>query len=74
MLSRLQNKKVILSVVSGVLLILVNLGIIDVGLSQTVTDTVNTLLAIGVSVGIFSNPDKPRKASMRKPKAKNPKL
>jgi uncharacterized membrane protein len=56
-LNRLKNKKVIVAVVSGILLILVNLGVIDVAMSEKVTETVNTLLGIGVAVGIFGNPD-----------------
>ncbi|MCY8048437.1 hypothetical protein MOD91_18100 [Bacillus haynesii] len=55
--SRLRNRKVLLAVVSGILLILVNLGLIDVELSDKVLEAVNTLLGLGVSIGIFSNPD-----------------
>ncbi|OMI07697.1 hypothetical protein BVL54_19945 [Bacillus paralicheniformis] len=55
--SRLRNRKVLLAVVSGILLILVNLGFIDVELSDKVLEAVNTLLGLGVSIGIFSNPD-----------------
>ena len=58
-LKRLQNKKVALSVASGILLILVNVGAIDVAMSDKVTEIVNTLLSIGVAIGIFTNPDKP---------------
>ena len=54
---RIRNKKVILGVVSGILLILVNLGVIDTAMSNQVTEVVNMVLAIGVSVGIFGNPE-----------------
>lgn len=56
-MQRLKNVKVIVAVVSGLLLILVNLGMIDIDMSVKVTETVNTLLGIGVAVGIFGNPD-----------------
>lgn len=54
---RLRNPKVITGIVSGVLLILVNTGVLDVHLSEKVTETVNTLLSIGVTLGIFGNPE-----------------
>lgn len=57
LLVRLKNKKVILSVISGILMILVNVGVIDVSLSDKVMDVVNSVLALGVAVGVFSNPD-----------------
>lgn len=57
LLTRIKNPKVIIGVVSGILLILVNLGLIDVAMSDKVTDIVNTLLGIGVSIGIFGNPE-----------------
>jgi uncharacterized membrane protein len=56
-LKRLKNKKVILAVVSGLMIILVNLGIVDITVSDKVTDMVTTLLTVGVAIGIFSNPD-----------------
>jgi uncharacterized membrane protein len=56
-LVRLKNPKVITAVISGILIILVNLGIIGVDLSNHVTDTVNTILSVGVAVGVFSDPD-----------------
>lgn len=54
---RLKNPKVILAVASGILLILVNLNLIDMVVSEKAMETVNTLLGIGVAVGIFANPD-----------------
>lgn len=56
-LKRLKNKKVILAVVSGILIILVNLGLIDEVVSSKVTEVVNTLLTVGVAIGIFANPE-----------------
>lgn len=55
-LTRLQNPKVITAVVSGILLILVNTGVIDVGISDKVTEVVNIILGIGVTLGIFGDP------------------
>lgn len=55
--TRIKNPKVLLAVVSGILLILVNLGLVDVEMSKKVTEIVNTVLSIGVSVGIFGNPE-----------------
>lgn len=56
-LVRLKNPKVLTAVVSGIALILVNVGLIDVGMSQKVMDIFNIVLGIGVSIRIFSNPD-----------------
>lgn len=56
-LVRLKNKKVLLSVISGILMILVNVGVIDMAMSDQAMDIANTVLGIGVAVGIFSNPD-----------------
>lgn len=56
-IKRLKNKKIALAVASGILLILVNLGLIDNAVSNQVTEVVNTLLTIGVAIGVFSNPD-----------------
>lgn len=56
-LVRLKNKKVILSVISGILMILVNVGVIDISFSDKIMDVVNSVLALGVAVGVFSNPD-----------------
>lgn len=56
-LLRLKNKKVLLSVIAGILMILVNVGVIDVTMSDHAMDIANTVLGIGVAIGIFSNPD-----------------
>ncbi|MCT4776370.1 MULTISPECIES: hypothetical protein [Exiguobacterium] len=55
--TRIQNPKVVIGVVSGVLLILVNFEIISMDLSNQITDLVNAILSIGISIGIFANPD-----------------
>lgn len=54
---RIRNPKVLLAVVSGILMILFNLGLITEEVSSQVTEIVNTILGIGVSVGIFGNPE-----------------
>jgi uncharacterized membrane protein len=56
-LIRCKNPKVITGIVSGVILILVNAGIIDTHMSNNINAAVNTLLSVGVGFGIFSNPD-----------------
>jgi uncharacterized membrane protein len=56
-LTRIRNPKVILAVCSGILLILVNTGVIDAHMSEKVTDTVNTILGIGVTLGVFGDPE-----------------
>lgn len=56
-LLRLKNKKVLLGVIAGILMILVNVGVIDMAMSDKALDIANTVLGIGVAVGIFSNPD-----------------
>ena len=55
--TRIRNPKVITAIVSGVLLILVNLDIIDVHLQGKILDAVNYTLGLGVSIGIFGNPE-----------------
>lgn len=55
LVSRLKNRYVITGIVSGLLLILVNAGLIDTHMSDNITKTVNTVLSIGVGLGIISN-------------------
>jgi uncharacterized membrane protein len=55
--SRLKNRYVLTGIVSGILLILVNAGLIDTHMSDNITKAVNTLLSIGVGLGIVSNAD-----------------
>ncbi|MED4261956.1 hypothetical protein [Priestia aryabhattai] len=54
---RITNPKVIIALVSGILMILVNLNLIDVQLSSKILDTVNTVLSVLIAVGIFANPE-----------------
>lgn len=56
-MTRIKNPKVFMAIVSGILMILVNLGLIDVEMSQKVETIVNTILSIGVTVGIFADPE-----------------
>lgn len=55
-LARLRNKKIVLGAVSGFLMILVNMEVIDLTMSDLAMDVVNSVLTLGVAVGIFSNP------------------
>jgi uncharacterized membrane protein len=57
LLVRLRNKKVLLSVISGILLILVQLNVIDVAMSHSVDVVVNTVLGLLVAVGVVSDPE-----------------
>jgi uncharacterized membrane protein len=56
-LTRIRNPKVITGIVSGVLLILVNTGVIDAHLQDNILKGLNTVLSLGVAVGVFGNPD-----------------
>ncbi|WP_257143824.1 hypothetical protein [Bacillus cereus] len=56
-MTRLKNPKVVTAVVSGVLMILVNTGVIDMDMSAKAMDITNTVLGLGVTVGIFGNPE-----------------
>lgn len=61
-LKRLKKKRVFLAVASGVVMLLLNLGLIDEAISQQMHESINILLSMGVAVGIFTNPDeKPKK-------------
>lgn len=55
--TRLKNKKVAMAVSAGILLILVNAGVIDVEMSNKIESMVDTALSILVALGIFANPD-----------------
>lgn len=56
-LVRLQNKKVLVSVVSGIVLILVSTGTIDLEMSQKVDVVFNTMLSIIIALGIVADPE-----------------
>lgn len=55
---RITNPKVFMAVCSALLLLLVNIGVIDVDMSAKLQDSVNSILTIGIAVGIFANPEK----------------
>jgi uncharacterized membrane protein len=54
---RIQNPKVIVAVVSGLLLILSSTGIITIDHANYVNDIVNTFLSVFVGMGVFGNPE-----------------
>ncbi|MDA1509653.1 hypothetical protein ORN01_25050 [Bacillus cereus] len=56
-LTRLKNPKVATAVVSGILMILVNVGIIDMDMSAKAMDITNIVLGLGVTVGVFGDPE-----------------
>ena len=57
LLVRLANKKILISVISGILMILVQLNVIDVEMSHNVDLVVNTVLGILIAMGIVSDPE-----------------
>ncbi|MGG2090846.1 phage holin [Priestia aryabhattai] len=54
---RIQNKKVILAIISGILIILVNLEVIDIDVSKKAMAVAHTILALLVTVGIVGDPE-----------------
>lgn len=54
---RLQNRNVLLSVFSGVMLILTSTGVISVEQTNHINAIVNTVLTALVGIGIVSNPE-----------------
>ena len=54
---RIKNPKVITAVVSAVLLIAVNFGLIDLEVSTKIDVTVNTILSALIGIGVFGNPE-----------------
>jgi uncharacterized membrane protein len=56
-IQRCKNPKILTAIVSGCLLVLVNVGVIDTHLSDNIMKGVNVILSLGVGLGVFSNPD-----------------
>jgi phi LC3 family holin len=54
---RLQNKNVLVAIISGVLLLLTNVGVIDVPHAEHINYIANGILTIFVTVGIVSDPE-----------------
>lgn len=54
---RIQNPKVITAVISGVLLVLANNGIIDAKVSGSINDAFGVILTLLVALGVFGNPE-----------------
>lgn len=57
LLIRLQNRNIIVSIVSGILLILTSTGMITLSSANHINDIINTILSLLVGVGILSNPE-----------------
>jgi uncharacterized membrane protein len=55
--TRIRNPKVVTAIASGILIILVNLGVIGQDMSENISKSVTTILGIGVAIGIFGNPE-----------------
>lgn len=56
-LTRIKNPKVVTAIISAILLILVNFGVIDLELSSKIDVLVNTVLSALIGVGVFGNPE-----------------
>lgn len=56
-LTRLQNKTILVSVLSGISLILLNLGVIDIEMSDKADVIIDSVLGMLVAVGIIKNPE-----------------
>lgn len=54
---RIQNPKVLLATISGVLLVLTNTGVLTVENARYVTDILNTVFTLFVGLGVFGNPE-----------------
>lgn len=54
---RLHNVKVLVALVSGILLVLLNTGIIDTATHDRVLEVFNSILSILVAIGVFGNPE-----------------
>lgn len=55
--TRIRNPKILTSIVSGLLLVLVNIGAITVSTQHHVMDAINTVLGLLVGMGVFANPE-----------------
>lgn len=57
LLVRLRNPKVVTALVSGVLILLLNTGVITLDKANHITTIVNAILSIAVGVGVFGDPE-----------------
>lgn len=57
---RMKNPKIFLAVMSGLLMILFNFGLIDTPTLDKWNEFFNLILGIGIAIGIFSTPEKPQ--------------
>lgn len=56
-LVRIQNPRVMLAVISGVLLVLTNTGVLTVESYNYVNDILNAVFSLFVGLGVFSDPE-----------------
>lgn len=57
LLTRLQNKTILVSLFSGIILILTTSGLIDVGMSHNAETIFKTVLGILIALGVVSDPE-----------------
>lgn len=57
LLTRIQNPKVIIATVSGIILVCANTGLITVEHANHINDILNTVLSLIVGLGVFANPE-----------------
>lgn len=56
-LIRLKNPKVIASIVSAVIMVLLNTGVITADKSSYLVTLANTILSVLIGIGVLGNPD-----------------
>jgi uncharacterized membrane protein len=57
LVTRLQNRNVLISIFSGILLILTNTGVINVDKVDHLNTIFNTILSVLITLGIVSDPE-----------------
>ena len=56
-LLRLENPKVRTAIVSGILLLLFNTGIITMDKANHITEIVNAICSLAIGIGVMGNPE-----------------
>ncbi|MHC5291086.1 hypothetical protein CHCC14819_0450 [Bacillus licheniformis] len=57
LMTRLKNAKVLVAISSGILMILVNMGVIDLDMSYKMNTMVNSVLTVLIGMGIIADPE-----------------